>query len=344
MAGNCQPSGNGGCLVGGDPSQKMFFGGAGGSGGADEDGHGSAGANGGGLIYLATPQLIVEGTLSADGEPGAAEHNFSGCGSGGGGGGAGGTILIKSQETRIGIGLISAILGSGGDNGGNCGQPGGAGSDGVVRIEAEAIIGVTMPTHSAIYTCLEIGACPGNARDSCQQILAEYPEANSGIYWIQPNTGCAIQAFCAMESGTTLIAGYQVNNDWVSIQSGYPDGMIPFPVTQNSDAELLETFVTQNSTNNSWYLANVFAGPDTSCNELDLEVGYLNSSGAWIDSNIDEDLLAPLNLTSNCNSARFDPIPLNDNDGFANRACSNCLYNSTERIETGIVVCTTEHF
>lgn len=66
----CQPGGAGGAAVGSAAQTTMFFGGAGANGGADEDGYGSPGANGGGIVYVAALSITVTGAVRADGQTG----------------------------------------------------------------------------------------------------------------------------------------------------------------------------------------------------------------------------------------------------------------------------------
>jgi hypothetical protein len=150
--GVCQVGGDGGLAVGSpDLTSALFFGGAGGQGGADEDGYGSGGANGGGIIYIAAPSITVSttGAISSNGQNGDPELNFIGCGSGGGGGGAGGSILLLSDSADLGSNRVRAQGGSGGSNPANCGPSGGNGSPGRIATQG-ALTGSTTPPAFAI--------------------------------------------------------------------------------------------------------------------------------------------------------------------------------------------------
>ena len=123
-----------------------LVGGAGGQGGADEDGHGSGGANGGGVLYISADALTVNGRVLSDGQPGDPELNVSGCGSGGGGGGAGGAIYLQVRSATLGSGLVTAAGGPGADDPVNCGTAGGAGGVGRITVSAGAsVTGTTTP-------------------------------------------------------------------------------------------------------------------------------------------------------------------------------------------------------
>jgi hypothetical protein len=146
----CQPGGAGGAAIGNAQQTVMYFGGAGANGGADEDGHGSAGATGGGLIYIAASAInVTSGTVTNDGQAGQGEFNFAGCGSGGGGGGAGGAIYLRAPTVALGASRVLSRGGAGGDDGGNCGTPGGAGSVGRVTLRgATTVTGASVPMHA----------------------------------------------------------------------------------------------------------------------------------------------------------------------------------------------------
>ena len=142
----CQKGGFGGEAVGNPEQSLIFFGGAGAQGGADEDGHGSGGANGGGIVFIGAAELTVTGSIEASGQNGQKEYNFAGCGSGGGGGGAGGAIYLEVGDADLGAGLITALGGPGGDEGGNCGTRGGGASDGRITVDATgSLSGTTSP-------------------------------------------------------------------------------------------------------------------------------------------------------------------------------------------------------
>jgi len=147
----CQAGGGGGAAIG-DPAQStIFFGGAGASGGADEDGYGSAGAHGGGIVYIAAASVTVSatGAVQSDGQAGQAELNFSGCGSGGGGGGAGGAIYVRAPAVSLGTSLVRARGGVAGDDPGNCGTAGGVGGVGRITVRgATTVMGTSLPAHA----------------------------------------------------------------------------------------------------------------------------------------------------------------------------------------------------
>jgi hypothetical protein len=131
-----------------DLTQKIFFGGAGGEGGPDEDGtHPGPGGNGGGLVVLFASSLTINnasGVIDVSGNGGSVgANNFPGCGGSGGGmgnggGGAGGAVrIITAGSAAVGNGRITSLGGSAG-SGGSCGtgSPGGQGGMGRIQVRA----------------------------------------------------------------------------------------------------------------------------------------------------------------------------------------------------------------
>ncbi len=187
---------------------------------------------------------------------------------------------------------------------------------------------------------------------SCQEIAQlrsdVEPAPESGNYTIDPDGDAGpvapVEVFCDLPAGYTFLLGETVRNDASSIFGGCPEGFTPFAVKSADHAAALERFVTGVSNDGSFYWANAFAGPDDSCAQVDPEIGYLENAQRWVDAQITESTLSPLDLSCNCNLDLFDPVPLNDSVGFFNRGnCGNgcCLYNSTEREYPGTAVCST---
>jgi hypothetical protein len=144
-------SGSGGLAVGNSSLTVLIMGGAGGEGGADEDGaFPGAGGNGGGIISIATNSLYVFGTISSDGNignDGSNEFPGSGCGTTAGGGGAGGSISIATNNFFGPMtSHISAIGGFGGHSKGLCDSlTGGLGGNGRIRVDIPGALPSTNP-------------------------------------------------------------------------------------------------------------------------------------------------------------------------------------------------------
>ncbi|MFO0601652.1 MAG: hypothetical protein U0324_00690 [Polyangiales bacterium] len=149
------PGGAGGGAVGtANLTASIFFGGAGGEGGADEDGgNPGRGGHGGGIIFIRANTVSVSATgfITADGGGGAGGDQGAcgggGCGMGGGGGGAGGAIRIVALTT-VAVGTNHVLAQGGGGGGSTCGGgPGGTGSVGRIGINAPSFSGTTVPAR-----------------------------------------------------------------------------------------------------------------------------------------------------------------------------------------------------
>jgi len=132
--------GDPGDIVGSADLTTMVFG-AGGSGAAMNTTTTSTCANaasGGGIVFVAGVDVVVTGSITADGGDGA-----NGTDDLDGGAGAGGSVLIKAQTATLGAGLITAT-------GGTAGGVGGAGGDGRIHIDyLTSYTGTTSPTITA---------------------------------------------------------------------------------------------------------------------------------------------------------------------------------------------------
>lgn len=150
------PDSSPGALVG-DPdlTTGIFFGGAGGEGGADEDGaFPGKGGNGGGIVFIRAGSLSVsaKGRIASDGERGgngsqiACGAHLNGSGMGGGGGGAGGAIRIVAPMMSS-IGSVTALGGIGAYCAGAFDStPGQAGAGGKGRIAIQSSISLSATT------------------------------------------------------------------------------------------------------------------------------------------------------------------------------------------------------
>jgi hypothetical protein len=183
---------------------------------------------------------------------------------------------------------------------------------------------------------------------SCKEILSISKSEtglapNTGSYTIDPDGDSGpvgpTKVYCDMSAGYTFLIGSQVQNSYASITKGCPSGFEAFQVRSANHSSALEAYLPTVSSTGSYYYANVFAGPDKACPQVDVEIGYLRDANTWTDGKLTESSLTPLNITVNCNLNQFDPVPLNDKSGYVNRGCSNCLYNDAEVVEKGLAVC-----
>ncbi|MFO0755005.1 MAG: hypothetical protein U0359_00820 [Byssovorax sp.] len=152
--GNCSanpknPDSAAGTVIGSaDLTAGMFFGGAGGEGGADEDGaYPGKGGNGGGIVYLQAGTLTITGQVSSNGLAGGNGNQSAcgggGCGMSGGGGGAGGAIRIIAGTAALGDGLVTATGGAGGSC--TCAASGASAGAGRIAVQSANLMGTTDP-------------------------------------------------------------------------------------------------------------------------------------------------------------------------------------------------------
>ncbi|MSP92258.1 MAG: hypothetical protein EXR79_10725 [Myxococcales bacterium] len=124
-------------------------GGAGGYGSA-YNATGGGGGGGGGALRIDTPELVVSGTITANGGNGGAQE--LNCDGGGGGGGSGGAIWLRGSIVTLAGATITALAGQAGpvcalDC---CGGAGGSGATGRIRIDSTGkVAGTTNPTYLA---------------------------------------------------------------------------------------------------------------------------------------------------------------------------------------------------
>lgn len=122
-----------------------------------------------------------------------------------------------------------------------------------------------------------------------------------------------------------------------------PDaGTAPFEVRSEAHAAALRRYAMSTSPTGRWFWANFFAGPRVDCPTLANRGGWLRAPTDWVDANVAPAALLPLTMNENCNNMnQFDPIPINNREGYHNRHCMGCgvLLNRTEGDYPGTVVC-----
>jgi hypothetical protein len=109
--------GQGATLIYGDAVlNQLHFGGAGGSGGADDGCNSGSGGHGGGVVLIAAQSIDITGSVQSRGTNGG--NGGGTCGgsgwSGAGGGGAGGSIALTGDQVALGDNLVLASPGMGG--------------------------------------------------------------------------------------------------------------------------------------------------------------------------------------------------------------------------------------
>jgi len=145
--GNKQKGGLPGMTYGAPELTKMFLGSGGGTGagGFSGPGTGHAGGEGGGLIYITAPAMVLNGDVLSNGLVGGDNYCTITHGSGSGGGGAGGTIYLRAKS----ITLAGKVNASGGKV--SC-KGGGYGGAGRVRVDYGTLNGKSYPNASASVT------------------------------------------------------------------------------------------------------------------------------------------------------------------------------------------------
>ncbi len=196
---------------------------------------------------------------------------------------------------------------------------------------------------AATFRCVD-GACLPPLPVSCAALLRRDPTTVDGSYTIAPVGGAPMTAYCDVSTGRgyTFVTGRSATNAVSDILAACPAGTTAFEVRSEAHADALRRQVRRLSSTGAWYWANHFTGPTSTCPALAARTGWLRSATDWVDASIRPAFLAPLDIHENCNlDGVYDPVPISDRDGYANRDCAPCtvLYNARERSVTATVVC-----
>ncbi len=139
--------GGGGAARYGNPELSILtMGGGGGGGGEGQQTagpyySGKAGANGGGIVYIAANTINIDGSITTNGN--TAPSKNSGSSEGGGGGGAGGSVKLQGNSVYLGTNIVTA---SGGQSS-LSGDPDGVGGQGRIAVQYVSLItGTTSPS------------------------------------------------------------------------------------------------------------------------------------------------------------------------------------------------------
>lgn len=160
---------------------RVFMGGAGG-GGHQNDGNGTVGGNGGGIIFIKANTIATSGacgggvSITANG---ASATN--GTNDGAGGAGAGGSIILQVNSYSVGVSCNISIAASGGNGGSSVtsGVHGGGGGGG----EGVVIFSSAQPTVNVTTT-----TAPGTGGSSCSGC----PASSNGVPGTGPNNSGVI--------------------------------------------------------------------------------------------------------------------------------------------------------
>jgi gliding motility-associated-like protein len=151
-------------------SDRMFLGGGGG-GGHQNDGAGTQGERGGGIVFIQASDLISNGFgISADGGSVDTESGIDGAG----GAGGGGTIIldVDNFQDEVNVSVNGGVGGSvnnnfsGGQTGAQCHGPGGGGGGGTIAYTSATIPANTLNTITGGESGLTVNpqsACQGDS-------------------------------------------------------------------------------------------------------------------------------------------------------------------------------------
>ncbi len=167
--------GGGGGLYGDTQLENFFYGGGGGggAGGFSTNTAGTAGANGGGIIFIAADTISLPGTGTIQSNGGAGTNGTAPAS--GGGGGAGGSIRLEAVTSlSLGSSLVQA---TGGAAGTAAARRGGSAAGGVGRIYTEYIgstSGTTSPAATVAQVTNNYGTLYVGSINTVEADLAEY--------------------------------------------------------------------------------------------------------------------------------------------------------------------------
>ncbi len=296
---------------------RVFMGGGGG-GGQQNDGLGSNGANGGGIILIKANQLITAGTcgvltISANGEtPGNSGND------GAGGGGAGGSIVLNINNFSVAATCPLSINADGG-NGGNVNSSthagGGAGGQGYVAYS------IPLPTVNITTTTANGTAGCNNSALPCTNLAgAATGASNSGIVAsVVSPLPIALLSFSVQLCNTSACIEWQtateVNNDF-------------FTIEKSNDALQFETIGRINGKGNSESIQNYAFKDNQMLNGISYyRLKQSDFNGAYSYSNIEM-----INLVAN---GLFD-FKIYPNSSKGEKINIELLANKGERINLAI--------
>ena len=222
---------------------KLFLGGGGGAG-EENDINGSAGANGGGMVYIVCyGNLSGIGTIEADGGKGANTGAVCSQNDGAGGGGGGGTIILNVSGS-VALSAGTALSAKGGDGGSSvlvgcfintdAYGPGGGGGGGYIGVSG------ILPSNSVL------GGPNGVLSGNSSNVAANFPPngatkggvgstgsiLNYSLTASVNQTVCANQSFTVSATSTepvntiswynTLVGGPSIATGTAYVSSGYP--------------------------------------------------------------------------------------------------------------------------
>lgn len=222
-------------------------GGGGGGGGVGLLGTAGKGGNGGGYIRITASKIIVNGTVTAIGENGAA----GGTNSGGGGGGAGGGIWLAAPDIDLAPGALTVAGGTGGTgpndrNGGNGGN-GGNGASGYLRLDADTVTNEPAAadrSRAAMMTAVSYDAAnrPLDTVEGAQTSQAD-PTLEAGEFAVPDARGLAntrTRTFYNADGAVAAVLPPQAFSNAASLTA--PDVDVAQRMDYDADGQVLRTY------------------------------------------------------------------------------------------------------
>ncbi len=207
--GNSSNYGFGGNAIGDAQLTRLYMGGAGGTGGDNDNSQAQNpnGGYGGGIVSIAAISISGDGTIASNGGNG----NYSTDQDGGAGGGAAGSILLKTQN--FDVGNVRALGGTGFTPSNSEGGKGGNGSAGRIRLDADLANGLENIIPDPYQ---------GNFADSFSYLISANPAQGT----LEPGENCEI----TVSINTQNLAGGNHLDELVIMSNDINNPNLPIPV------------------------------------------------------------------------------------------------------------------
>jgi hypothetical protein len=140
-----------GAVYGSAQLDRWFFGSGGGGVWSGQTGQArdrGPGGDGGGVVFIASPRVLVLGTDGVVARGGTTRHWATGTWTYGAGGGAGGTVWLYANDLELATGAVDVMGGNGRQDG--VIRAGGNGGFGRIRLDFDRFAGVAAPSAAAL--------------------------------------------------------------------------------------------------------------------------------------------------------------------------------------------------
>jgi hypothetical protein len=199
-----------------DLKASLYLGSGGGSGANSySPGHGGYGGRGGGIVFIASANIQVNGSISSNGQRGEVANLGHACG--GGGGGSGGAILLQMQTGSLGTSKVTAYGGLYGYNTNGFQIPGGAG--GVGRIHVNYLTSYTGSTDPAMYVTQDNSL--GDSNSNTLRLTISNNGSNTEVYQKPASIQTGVwQSVAVTWQASTSTATFYLNGVNLGSQTG----------------------------------------------------------------------------------------------------------------------------